>query len=57
MVFDALYISILSLLVGGGGDLNGIITGLDVSYTFQNGIWGYCHYKYLLIHKKSVASI
>jgi hypothetical protein len=31
MVLDPIYISFLSLFVGGGGDLNGIMTGLNIS--------------------------
>jgi len=31
MVLDPIYISVLSLFVGGGGDLNGITAGLNTS--------------------------
>ncbi len=31
MVLDPIYMSVLSLFIGGGGDLNGVVTGLQTS--------------------------
>ncbi len=31
LLLDPIYLSVLTLLIGGGGDLNGITTGLDIS--------------------------
>jgi hypothetical protein len=55
MILDPLYISILSLFIGGGGDLNGIVTGLGTSDISFRIVFGIISIISIILFKKRVA--
>ena len=55
MILDTLYITILSLFIGGGGDLNGIVTGLGTSDISFRIVFGIISIISIILFKKRVA--
>lgn len=55
MILDTLYISILSLFIGGGGDLNGIVTGFGTSDIPFRIVFGIISIINIILFKNRVA--
>ena len=55
MILDPVYLSILSLFIGGGGDLNGIITGLGTSAIPFRIIFGIISIVNIVLFKNKIA--